>query len=744
MKIASLHQVHHGRTRRWPQRLLLAAISFGGVGYAISALAETEEMEAIVVTAQKREQKSQDVGISLDVFGGKQLQEMGVLNATDVAKLTPGAGTSGSYAGQNLMFTIRGVVQQDFAPTAESPIAVYVDEGYLAGNNVSGVGLFDVDRVEVLKGPQGTLFGRNATGGLVSIETRKPTKDFEADSSFSYGNFGSVRADTAVGGPLADNVQARVAVMYQKNDGWLTNISPTGGDLGGQEVIAGRVHLAIQATDKLNFLISAFISDTSQSWGPYTVLSTRSTISASGVPNAIIVNQNTGFGQPPSDYQNLTVNAAGAKDHGSYNNSSGVALHVDYDIGVAQITSITDFKELNFLMFLNDAASAVPFFDSRMQARVANLTEELRLYKDFGGTRLTTGLYYLHIDAASQDLEQPFGLAPVQVYSPSGLTTNSTSGFAQVEHDLNSQFTLQAGFRATRELKDYVYDAFYQQYDNTPVSLDRSYRGSLSEGLYSWKLQAEYRPVTDVLFFLGYSRGTKAGSFNVPFAGSAIPPDAQIPYKPEKLDSFELGAKTTLMNGHATLNASVFHYIYHDYQAYSFVDLSSLVTNNPATETGGEVEFNIRPVTGLEFMVGGSYIDASVKNVRVSNVLGAAVLDRRPPYTPKTKLLASARYTLPFPIATGSTSLQVDATRTGDSYFSLTNFDDSKIDAYTVVDSRIAWTSSNKKWELAIFGKNVTDKRYRTVGFDASDFGGFTQAAYGMPRTYGFSVSDHY
>lgn len=134
--------------------------------------ANAGSLQEIIVTAQKREQRAQDVGITLDVYSGAELQAAGVITAPDIAKLTPGVGVSGSFAGQNVMFSVRGVTQQDFQAHSEAPVAVYVDEGYLAANNAAGIGLFDIDRVEVLKGPQGTLFGRNATGGL-SVSRRE-------------------------------------------------------------------------------------------------------------------------------------------------------------------------------------------------------------------------------------------------------------------------------------------------------------------------------------------------------------------------------------------------------------------------------------------------------------------------------------------------------------------------------------------------------------------------------------------
>jgi iron complex outermembrane receptor protein len=715
-----------------------ASILLAGPAVAAEAADSRGADGEIVVTAQKREQSAQDVGITLSVFSGDALARQGVVSAPDIAKLTPGVGISGSFAGQNVTFSVRGVTQQDFQAQSEAPVAVYIDEGYLAANNAAGIGLLDIERVEVLKGPQGTLFGRNATGGLVSITTRKPTDTLTMRGSLSYGSYNDVRAEAAIGGPLGENIQGRIAALYQHNDGWMKNLSPTGGDLGGKETVSVRAHLAAQPSDTINLLFTGYYSDVRMSWGPYSLLSTRSVLTG-GLPDAVIVGQPTLFGEAPSNYKDLEVNANNAQSHGAFNKIAGATAKAEIDLGGIDLTSITDYKVLKYKLLLDDDASPVNFLDTTTTARVENWTQEIRLFKDLGGARLTGGFYYLHINAATVDLQRLFGLGGVQVSSPFGLKTNSYSGFAQTDIDLLSQVTLVAGFRATREKKDYRYDAFVQQFDGTAIAPGRSYRGGGSDWLYSWKAQLEYRPSDDVLIFAGYSRGTKAGSFNAPFAGGATPIDAEIPYKAEKLDSFEVGAKTTLMNGLATLNGSVFYYDYKNYQAFKFVNFSTVVANNPATVKGAEVAFTLRPVDGFELLGGISYVDANVENVSISNSLGAAVVDRRPPFTSKWQGTASARYA--FPLSSGEMSLQGDVQYRSAFFFSLANSSATRVKGYTLLNARIAWTTDDERWEFAAFGKNLSDRRYRTVGFEASDFGGFTQVGYGDPRWLGVSVN---
>lgn len=183
-------------------------------------------LEEVIVTAQKREESIQDVGIAITAFSGEQLKTFGFVHNTEIAAFTPGVHISGNNAGQTLQFTIRGVTQNDFADLHEAPNAVYIDEGYVATGQGQLFANFDMERVEILKGPQGTLFGRNATGGLVHFITSKPTDTFEAYADASYGSYDSVRVEGAVSGPLSDTVRGRISGFFNKFDPIWDNIFP--------------------------------------------------------------------------------------------------------------------------------------------------------------------------------------------------------------------------------------------------------------------------------------------------------------------------------------------------------------------------------------------------------------------------------------------------------------------------------------------------------------------------------------
>jgi iron complex outermembrane recepter protein len=700
-------------------------------------------LEEIIVTAQKRAQSADDVAITLTAISGRDIEKLGLTDAPDIVLVTPGVNMSGSFAGQAATFAIRGVTQQDFAMVSEAPVALYMDEGYYAANNAAGVGLFDLERVEILKGPQGTLFGRNATGGLVSITSRKPTEEVEGRFNVGYGSYDNTRVEGAVGGKIADNVQARIAGVYETQDGWVENINASGGDLGGHDTYGVRLHIAAQPSENVDVLLSTSYLDRDQSWGPYLTYPTRYALDSDGIPNSIdtgLPDVDAGFiSNPRGNVDDLVVDSNQAQDDGSYFRVFGATANIGINMGWANITSITDYRRTTALLFLDNDAGPNDTVTTFNTSEVETISQELRLYKEMERARFSTGFYYLNIDTKYNPTAQLFAFGGVQAVSPTVLETDSYSLFGQVEYDISDKVSLVGGIRATREEKDYSYDTdFFDIATGAFLFPARSIRDKKEDWLYTWKLQAEYRPNDDSLFYIGYNRGTKAGSFNVPFAGGAAPVDADVPYDDEKLDAFEVGTKLTLYDNRAQLNASVFYYDYSDYQSFSFVNFGSIVDNLNANTIGAEIDLNIRPTEDSEIKVGLAYTDAEVENVNITNPVGSATLDRRAPFNSKWSLFALARKSFPF--ATGQLSIQGDIQYNSDFYFSVTNYSSTLSEAHTVLGARVSWMTSDEHWEIAFFGKNLTDERHQTVGFDASNLG-WTQAGYNKPRWFGGSIN---
>ena len=282
------------RTQRVPLLLSVAA----AVSVMSGSVMAQSLLEEVVVTAQKRDQGLQDVGIAVSAFTGDQLRAFDATDSFDIAAYTPGVHISGNLAGQNTQFTIRGVTQNDFNDIIESPNAVYLDEGYVAIAQAQTFALLDLDRVEILKGPQGTLFGRNATGGVVSFFSKKPNfEEFEGFVQADFGQFdvpnnaNRMAVEAAIGGPISDSVAFRAAIRYSEQDPYLENLYPqgqpqfnvfgappfaignpgegAGADLGDDDTIVGRFTLGLRPTDRLEITLSANYADSELSTGPY-------------------------------------------------------------------------------------------------------------------------------------------------------------------------------------------------------------------------------------------------------------------------------------------------------------------------------------------------------------------------------------------------------------------------------------------------------------------------------------------
>ena len=413
---------------------LLSTVSAGAFAQATDTPESRSLLsDEIVVTAQKRAQNIQDVGIAVTAYTGDQLRQLGVIDSTNLAAFSPGVHISGNLAGQNTQLTIRGVTQNDFNDIVEAPNATYLDEGYIAIAQGQTFALFDIERVELLKGPQGTLFGRNATGGLVQYISRKPT--FDRVEGFvdltggvydSVGNPGQFRIEGGLGGPLSPKLAVRGAFVWNKRDALLKNDYPkgavggspgpgAGADLGDDDTLAGRFTVAFKPTDRLSFTLSANGARSRLSTGPYqskpTInrfnaagelvdvtdvgpTETRASIGANGQDLGSDLDNNGVFGdsfgrpRPGGDFFGYidpdgkdfrTSSDFAFKKQGRVD-TWGVLLRTGYELSDAvQLTSISDYKHFSKLLFIDVDAGPGNQAANYAGLQAEQASQELRL-----------------------------------------------------------------------------------------------------------------------------------------------------------------------------------------------------------------------------------------------------------------------------------------------------------------------------------------------------------------------------
>jgi len=496
-------------------------------GISLAFLASTvyaQVLEEIVVTAQKREQAIQDVGIAITAWTGEQIEELGLESSSEIARMSPGVSIAGTSAGQDAQFSIRGVTQTDFTDFVEPPNAVYVDEGYFPTTQGQRFGLFDIERVEVLKGPQGTLFGRNATGGLVHYITKRPTDTPQGYADIEYGSYNQVRFEGAVSGPLSSNASGRLSAMFNRFDNIADNRYPAGNpinpltgvpfvgsrsgadDMWNDNEWAVRGQLLLKLSDRAEFLISGFASHEKVSVGYYQQGAVTAVIDANGNHVNTIrakddpqgceaISAETGeclpidfvdgtfgnlyrpvvggdlFGY--TEYggtHNLDVSVDHALDNGNVYKVQGGTAKVTADLEGFTITAISHYVHFDKRQTLDTDVSPVPQSLVNNNNDTDTFTEEVRLSNNGEKFRWVAGFYYLWIDNSNAiSLDFPLD-SPIALLLPFGtfdsaslvsLKTNSYSVFGQTEFDLTDALTLITGARVIREKKKFRFDNYF-------------------------------------------------------------------------------------------------------------------------------------------------------------------------------------------------------------------------------------------------------------------------------------------
>lgn len=747
----------------------VAAVCAGGqVGAAV--------LEEVVVTAQKREQSVQDVGISVSAFTGEQLQALGYTNAQQVTALAAGVSTVQPNGEANYSIAIRGSASSDFTSNNESPVAVYVDDVYISQMSGAGFMLFDMERVEILRGPQGTLFGRNATGGLAHYITVKPTQEFGGYGQFTVGEYDQVKFEGAVGGGLTDTVSGRVSVSTHHNSGYADNRF-LNQDLNDANDWAGRVQLLFEPNEDVSFLLNARYSLQQIRTGffEHQPAAVPGQLTPNGVPNPTL-----GYFDP--DLGNDVF--AGDYDREGFNDNEtyGFTGTLNWQTDNFEIVSITDYSSVTRDYIEDSDASPVPFFNFYLNTDAEQFSQELRISGETDRLQWVTGFYYLNIDIADANGGEstvfhdafacdatcsnagtfinpgepaPFTFGGARgLDSPYTIDTESWSLFGQLEYAFNEQWSGIVGFRWIEEDKDYSYrnngvrfiDGQRHRNGNPNITVPFiAFDTSVSDSLWSAKVELDWRPTDDLLLFGSWNRGTKASGFNAPFIPlvtvltGAATLEELIPYDPEELDAFEVGFKWSFADGLARLNGSVYYYDYSDYQAFNLVVLDAITTNRDAEMWGIDMELQASPMEGLDLLLGMAYNDAEIDlDGRTS----------RPVQSPKWNISGLVRYS--WPMFGGTVAIQADADYRSKQLFSLTGLPTVEQDGYAVANARLSYRTQDDKWEAALFVNNLFDNEYRVQQFDLSgDFFdpvnpgvmGLVEEYYGRPRWIGGSVS---
>lgn len=729
----------------------------------------------IIVTAQKREQRLNDVGVSVSVASATQLQSAGVVDAEGLGSIVPGFTASTSVFGPPV-FSLRGVNFNSFQASAPPTVSSYIDEAAVP-YPIMGQALFlDVERVEVLKGPQGTLFGQNATGGSINVIAAKPTKDISAGFRVDVNHWGETNAEGFVSGPLSSTLRARAAVQTTQFGGWQRGYYLNNQINGDQNKIAGRLLLDWTPTDRLRISVNLNASrDRSEQQQAQAFLIQPVNPAAPSAAPFLQYRDHLPTSARDADFD------LGFDTRADSYTYQGV-LRADYDFtDELTFTSITNYIKTRFRSPHDQDGTAVPMQPATSKADIESINQEIRLSGNYAdaGINFVLGASYGDDDITEGVANAYIGYTGFPPNSPAewkyDLTQRAAAIFGSIDYEVVDGLTLTAGARYTetkqtiggctfdrggtpgiRGISQFIVSgvnpALAAAYVSggcitiddggpAPTFLPIFAEGEQKEHNVAWRGAINYKVNDDILLYGSVSRGFKAGTFPViiNLFNSVI-----NPVKQEKLTSYEAGAKLTLIDNHVQLNASAFHYDYVNKQFFSFLPVlqgalvtATLVNIPKSTVDGADVDITAQ-FGGLRLSGGATYIKTKVSNYVGFDFAGAPLdfSGKEFNFAPPWSANLDAEYKFD---AGGEIQPFVGGTLTyrAKTFADLGENPDFAIPSYTLLDARLGLESANG-WRVSIYGRNLTNKYYWNSVASAGD--GAVRFT-GEPRTFGANFS---
>ena len=751
-------------------------------------------IEMIVVTATKREQSSQDIGGSLAVIGSETLDAYNAANGKDIVSLTSGVLVNDSF-GSAASFVIRGIGQNDFQSNSSPSAAVYVDDVFQAYNISGSPQLFDLERVEILKGPQGTLYGRNASSGAVNFITRRPTEEFDGYAQVGYGNFNRIEAEAAVGGPVSETLLYRVSGRFLTHDGVLDNDSfdpetfPAGaGEAWAPEDWSGRAQLLWKATPATTILLSGHYAEQNGTPNQPIAIATgqdpdsaavcpgrdgapgadRSGCRAGFSPDSFGGGFGGGFPEILDEEFTVGVNFIRPLDNEFY----GVTLDIDHEFDFATLTSISSYQGWDFFQEFDEDAALYQGLNIVYDRDFYQYSQELRLNGVNGPVDWLVGAFG-SVDEFSEDqlvyCGERTGLlgscqyigAPGRVSptSPSDrLQANSLNSvydqktttvavFTHNEIELTFSLSLVAGYRFTYEEREFEGTGTVIFNDGSTEITDQNGLGpaagsrEIENQKSSGQIGINWKADDTTLVYLSFSESFKSGGFDGAVASNAV--QFLTPYDTETVRSYELGIKADPLDN-LRINAAVYFTEYDSPQARIRADTAlpgsgavipiTLLSNLDEAEIYGfELEAVWVPVEGLTLSGTLSLLDSEIKQEGIN----APVFDGNDlSFAPNVSATLAASYEAS--LGGGLIGIaRANMKYVGDHFLRPENFAIDE-ESYTTVDAALAIASENGKWEVSVWSKNLGNKQYRV-----NAVGGFGNDVFylGLPRTYGGQVT---
>ncbi|HTU12098.1 MAG TPA: TonB-dependent receptor [Allosphingosinicella sp.] len=702
----------------------------------------------IVVTAQRRSESLQRVPITIQAFTAEAIQELGVAELRDLEALTPGLNIS--QTGSDPRPAIRGITTNTNQVDQDPPIGFHIDGVYQPRLIQAATAFFDVERIEVQLGPQGTLYGRNTTGGNIAVITQAPTREFGGYVNAGYGNYDAWQLEGAINLPLSDAVQVRFAAQHREHDFYVRNTTnPANGALA-QDSTAGRLSIAFRPSSNFTAILrGAIVRENAPlaGFGPYKAIGIQvDPVTGLSSLTGVIDRSVTTFDPTvPNDPRRgyIPHNDPFSYDH----DAEFLSLNMELDLGPVLIRSITGYNH-------TDAVRSGDFDWSRLDQRFLtygtdseSYSQELHLAStsDRPFQWILGGFWFQEKGTENFDLEHgpDFPNAAQRglfITRTTDIDYRSIALFGQASYYVTDNFRLTAGGRYTRDAKDFV--SLQQNLNRTVTTLNANLSDTFDR--FTWKVGADLFFASGNMLYANYQTGFKSGGFNRTDGSNPLLP---ISFQPETVRSFELGTRNRFLDGRLQLNASVFHATYNDAHVSQFVGLGLAVTTNAGQIRSHGLNFQavVVPTEGLRFEFGGELMRA--RYTRFVNCIPALTgvptdcSGNRVTNSPEAKLTAAVSYELDLGTA-GTLTPRAQLTYTGDYFTTFANTQIDRQSAYTQTDLRLRWEDANDRFHAELFVQNLENNRplLFTV-FDRLPNRVQTAVGYfGEPRTYGMRV----
>ena len=731
-------------------------------------------LQEIVVTAQRRAEGVQEVPISIQAFSGAQLKELGIKSSTDLGQFTPNVDMAlPSGVGNQPIITIRGIGLNDYDTNNSGPNGVYADEVYLSNPSSQTLQTFDLERIEVLKGPQGTLYGRNSSGGAINFISADPTDTPTAKLHADYSSYNTVNLEGAISGPLADGLTGRLSFVENYSNGYVHNTYLDKNN--GTQNWAARSILQYKPADGLKITFNLHGGQVNNAFAGYQVL-------GDFVPGTQLNATPTECSvQQVYAYQCVDLfgwrHAGGFYDEASESQnhtqigSLGSHVRVEYTLHDFTFTSLTAFEHLDKLDQEDGDGTPNRLLNVTFGVQSNQLTQEFRVNQTTEHYNWVGGLYYLFENLhqnqplyALLDGDNFFGpgsfdgIASIQ-FDTSRQVTESYAGFGQFEYDLLSNLKLVLGGRYTKEHKSFAYRGSVEYQEGGinnfgPLMELANTERDLNDSAFSWRTGLNYNITKSVMVYASAATGFKSGLFNGTFLSTNPAEIARQlePVSPEKVLAYEVGLKSSLWNDRMILNAAAFYNDYRNMQVFvqiagvpggTGLPLNVLDNAKKAYTEGVELSMTVKPLQALTLTAQGGLLKTKLTDfIADRDVAQPDYTGNQLPLSPHVSVNLAADYRIP--VGLNVLDLQANANFKSHQFFDVSNDPLITQNGYWIANARMAYQFASDRYEVAAFVRNIANKEYYVDKFDLTAPFGFMEGVVGTPRFFGIEFNGHF